>query len=113
MARFCADHRVSKSSFYHWQKKVGRQVTDEVSRQTFCQVGSAGNGTTFQPVTVVPAVAGVSIRLPGGTLIEVDASHLDAIRVIIAETVLAETARAKHCRVRPGRTFFHHSLART
>jgi len=41
----------------------------------------------FRPVTVMPSMCGVVIRLPGGTRIEVDANHLDAIRAVVAETV--------------------------
>ena len=82
VARFCAMERVSVASFYHWRKKIGRQSLRKVDSAPDHNVYPA-----FQPVTVVPAVPGVSVRLPGGTRIEVGAEHLDAIRAVVAETV--------------------------
>ena len=76
VAPFCARERVSVASFYHWRKKLGPQVP---RRPTSVR------GDVFQPVAVVPAAWGVSIRLPGGTQIEVRAEHLDTVRAVIAE----------------------------
>ena len=76
VAPFCARERVSVASFYHWRKKLGPQVP---RRPTSVR------GDVFQPVAVVPAAWGVSIRLPGGTQIEVCVEHLDTIRAVIAE----------------------------
>jgi hypothetical protein len=49
-------------------------------------------------VTVVPpdrlATGGIVIQLPGGTRIEVDANHLDAIRAIVAEMLRADHDQA-------------------
>lgn len=50
----------------------------------------ATGGGMFQPVTVLPATCGLVVRLPGGTRIEVDAAHLEAIRAVVAETVRAD-----------------------
>jgi hypothetical protein len=44
----------------------------------------------FRPVTVVSGTCGLVVRLPGGTRIEVNAAHLDAIRAVVAETVRAD-----------------------
>jgi hypothetical protein len=82
VARFCAMEHVSVASFYHWRKKIGRQSLRKVGSAPDHKVYPA-----FQPVTVVPAVPGVSVRLPGGTQIEIGAAYLDAIRVVVAETV--------------------------
>ena len=76
VAPFCARERVSVASFYHWRKKIGPQA---LRRPTSVR------GDVFQPVAVVPAASGVSIRLPGGTQIEVRAEHLDTVRAVIAE----------------------------
>ena len=76
VAPFCARERVSVASFYHWRKKLGPQVP---RRPTSVR------GDVFQPVAVVPAAWGVSIRLPGGTRIEVPAERLDTVRAVIAE----------------------------
>ena len=76
VARFCARERVSVASFYHWRKKLGPQALRQPT---------SVRGDVFQPVTVVPAVCGVAIRLPGGTQIEVRAEHVDAVRAVIAE----------------------------
>ncbi len=79
VARFCAVERVSVSSFYYWQKKLGPQTL----RSSACADGRE----VFRPVTVVPAVCGVLFRLPGGTRIEVGAEHLEALRVVVAEAM--------------------------
>ena len=98
VARFCVMEHVSVASFYHWRKKIGGQSVHKIGRRALRPVGSAQDRNAFpafRSVTVVPAACGVSIRLPGGTLIEVGATHLDAIRTVVAETVLADTALAK------------------
>ena len=83
VARFCTQERVSVASFYHWRKKLGAEAAKR--RRPV-------RGEGFQPVAVVPApsagvpaTAGVAIVLSGGTRIEVDAAHLDAVRTVIAE----------------------------
>ena len=76
VARFCARERVSVASFYHWRKRLGPETPH---RRT------AVRGDVFQPVAVVSAASDVSIRLPGGTQIEVRAERLDTVRAVIAE----------------------------
>ena len=72
VAPFCARERVSVASFYHWRKKLGPQVP---RRPTSVR------GDVFQPVALVPAAWGVSIRLPGGTQIEVIASEGTCVQI--------------------------------
>ncbi len=106
VARFCAIERVSESSFYYWQKKLGpqalRRPTRAEDRDTRAKNhdacaedrgARAENRDVFQPVTVVPAACGVLVRLPGGTRIEVGTEHLDAIRAVVAETVRVDRCR--------------------
>ena len=57
VARLCAKERVSVASFYYWRKKLGPQGRPQPVPE---------NDDAFQPVTVVSAAVGVSIRLPGG-----------------------------------------------
>ena len=109
VARFCAREGVSVASFYHWRKMLGhkgrrRRTTDGHPRH---RTGPAGGRGVFQPVAVVPAargvvtvasrcvpaVRGVSIQLPCGTRIEVDAGDLDALRTVVAEVVRADSGR--------------------
>jgi hypothetical protein len=96
VARFCAAEHVSESSFYYWRKKLGLRRR---GRAVGAEDRAAGCGSRraitndqriFRPVTVVPAACGVVVRLPGGTRIEVDASQLDVIRAVVAETVRAD-----------------------
>lgn len=96
VARFCAAERVSESSFYYWQKKLGPQRRD---RAVGAEDRAAGRGSwrvitndqrIFQPVTVVQAACGVVVRLPGGARIEVAAGQLDTLRAVVAETVRAD-----------------------
>lgn len=86
VARFCARERVSVASFYYWRKRVGPQAT-AASTATARGRGAPVRGEAFQPVAVVPAGGDISIRLPGGTRIEVRAARLDAVRAVIAEVV--------------------------
>lgn len=114
VARFCAAEGVSESSFYYWQKKLGsiqrRPPARAENRATRCvddPVRRADRGGLaedrdacfedrglFQPVTVVPAMSGVVVRLPGGTQIEVAAGQLDAIRAVVAATVSVSASKA-------------------
>ena len=96
VGRFCAAEQVSESSFYYWQKKLGALRR---GRGVGAEDHAAGCGTRravtrdrslFRPVAVVPAPCGVVVRLPGGTRIELEASPLDIIRAVVAETVRAD-----------------------
>ncbi len=122
VARFCAVEHLSESSFYYWQKKLrpqtlqrsarredhGTRVEDRSTCATDYGAGTEGRGAcpedrnVFQPVTVVPVTCGVVIQLPGGARIEVDADHLDAIRVVVAETVRVDQDHAVERSVSPG-----------
>lgn len=87
--RFCARERVSVASFYYWRKKLepcSDARAEGRRRQALGQSVSERAGV-FQPVTVVPAMSGVWIHLPGGTQIEVRAEHPGAVRAVIAEVV--------------------------
>ncbi len=111
VARFCAVEQISESSFYYWQKKLRPQPllrptrAEDHDRPARAEgrnrpAGTEGRGAcsedrgVFRPVTVVPVTCGVVIRLPGGTRIEVDADHLDAIRAVVAETVRVDQGHA-------------------
>jgi len=106
VARFCADEKMSESSFYYWQKKLGpqslRRPARAEDRDTRAKTrsfrakdrgASADSGGVFRAVTVVPTVCGVVVRLPGGAQIEVDADPLEAIRAIVAQTVRVDRDR--------------------
>jgi hypothetical protein len=87
--RFCVQERVSVASFYYWRKKCepGSQAgVEDRRRQALDRPASARVGV-FQPVTVMPAMSGVWIHLPGGTRIEVRAEYPEAVRAVIAEVV--------------------------
>ena len=109
VARFCAREGVSVASFYHWRKKLGHEgrrrcMTDGHPRH---RTGPTGGRGVFQPVAVVPAARGlvtvasrcvpaaraVSIQMPCGTRVEVDAGDLDALRTVVAEVVRADRGR--------------------
>ena len=101
VARFCAAEHVSEASFYYWRKRLGPRKLGRLRRGWAMGVEdrAAGRGNpraitenrnVFRPVTIVPATYGVVLRLPGGTRIDVDAEHLDAIRAVVAETMRVE-----------------------
>jgi hypothetical protein len=83
VVRFCSQEGVSLASFYHWRKKL----VPRASRQR----GAARLGA-FRALTLVPAAAGVSIHLAGGTRIEVRTENLEAIRAVVAEAVRLDGA---------------------
>ena len=87
--RFCVQERVSVASFYYWRKKCEprSQAGVEGRRQQALDRPACARAGVFQPVTVVPAVSGVWVHLPGGTRIEVRAEHPEAVRAVIAEVV--------------------------
>jgi len=99
VTRFCAREGISVASFYHWRRKLGPPVRLRPPE---------GRGGVFQPVTVVPTAADVSIQLPGGTQIEVRAEHLAAVQAVVAEVARVdrgvEEARAPHGREPAGRS---------
>lgn len=107
VVRFCSVERVSESSFYYWQKRLGPQARRRCTRaegRDACSedrgVRAEGRDTgaedhgAFRAVTVVPTTGGVVLRLPGGARIEVGTDHLDAIRAVVAETVRVDYGQA-------------------
>jgi hypothetical protein len=96
VARFCAAEHVSVSSFYYWQKKLGPLRRGRAVGAEDRAAGPGGRPTVtedrrvFRPVTVMPATYSVVVRLPGGARIDVEASQLDTIRAVVAETVRAD-----------------------
>ncbi len=123
VARFCSGERVSVASFYYWRKKLGQtalrrrvparpgvfrqvavvQAAPELDRAAAAVVPVApaswrSTRTAVAPVAAagVAAASRVSIQLPCGTRIEVDAAHLDAVRTVIGEvTCLNRSPEAK------------------
>jgi putative transposase len=77
---FCRGEGVSAATFYHWRKKLVRAP----GRRPL------GKRDAFRPVMVTPAVAGLSVRLPGGAELEVPRENLDAIRAVVAELVRSQ-----------------------
>ena len=105
VARFCDGERVSVASFYRWRKVLGPVAERRRGRRRSRRRGPAPSGVFRQievasaPPALVPAWAAsaevvaasrVSIHLPCGTRIEVDAEHLDAVRAVIAEVARVE-----------------------
>ena len=83
VARFCGGERVSLASLYYWRKKLGPMARPRrgLTRPgVFRQIA-----VVAAPPGVVPAASRVSIQLPCGTRIEVDAEHLEAVRAVVAE----------------------------
>ena len=94
VARFCSGERVSVASFYHWRKKLGQAALRRrvpARPGTFRQIAvvPAVSGLVPALPTVVPAASRVSIQLPCGTRIEVDAEHLDVVRAVVGEVARA------------------------
>ena len=94
VARFCDGERVSVASFYYWRKKLGETASRRRTRSrlgVFRQVAVVPAPPAMIPDTLaeVPASSRISIQLPCGTRIEVDAGHLDAVRAVVGEVAHA------------------------
>ncbi len=91
VARFCSGERVSVASFYYWRRKLqqaARRGRMPAPPGVFRQIAVV----PAPPAMVSAASAGapaVSIQLPCGTRIEVDAEHVDAVRAVVGEVVRA------------------------
>ena len=74
VAPFCQDEGISVSSFYQWRKKLQPlpQPTAPADRA----------GASFTPVRVV-ASPSVTVRLPGGTYLEVPATDPELLRLAL------------------------------
>lgn len=101
VARFCGGEGVSVASFYHWRKKLGQAAPRRrgpAGRGAFRQVAVVRAPAAVVPAgpagapagpALVPAASRVSIQLPCGTRIEVDAKQLDALRAVVGEVARA------------------------
>ncbi len=91
VARFCSGERVSVASFYYWRRKLqqaARRGRMPARPGVFRQIAVV----PAPPAMVSAASAGdptVSIQLPCGTRIELDAEHVDAVRAVVGEVVRA------------------------
>jgi hypothetical protein len=92
VARFCAKERVSAPSFYYWRRRLAQH---SVSKPRKREAGKppnrrSRNPRSFQPVTVMPVAAGLTIHLPRGARIDVPAEHLEIVQTVVREVVQAE-----------------------
>jgi hypothetical protein len=96
VARFCAKEGVSPPSFYYWQKMLARKPSTKPSkRRTVRQARRRPQKSrSFQPVTVMPASAGLAIHLPHGARIDVPTGNIEIVRTVVHEVVRADQAFA-------------------
>lgn len=84
-ADFCAAEGVSVASFYAWRRKLG------LATPRPAKTPSKG---AFQQLVISENSAAVSVRLPGGIVLEVAAGQEAALRAVVAELVRAIRQRA-------------------
>lgn len=84
VTRFCQDEGVSVPSFYHWRKRL--QQSPRANQEANL---AAAN---FAPVRLV-ASASVSVRLPGGTQLEVPAGDLEVLQSAIRTLAQVDAQR--------------------
>ncbi len=101
VARFCARERVSVASFYYWRRKLqqaARRGRMPARPGVFRQVAVVpAPPAMVSPASAVASAASagdpgaptVSILLPCGTRIELDAEHVDAVRAVVGEVARA------------------------
>jgi hypothetical protein len=72
VARFCEREDVAVATFHYWRRKCrGEVVTPELTR------------AEFAPVEVVHG-SGVTIRFPGGAVMEIPDPREDVLRALVA-----------------------------
>ena len=76
-AEFCEFEGVSVASFYAWRRKLA------LTRPRPAKPAPSA----FQQLVVSESAAAVSVRLPGGILVEVASGQEAALRVVVAELV--------------------------
>ena len=81
---FCLAEGISKSSFYHWRRKLA--PSRRPALPTRQQTKQTNGHSVFELVTIATAVT-VVIRLPDGTLIEVPAHSEQTLRAIVCQLV--------------------------
>ncbi len=101
VARFCSGERVSVASFYYWRRKLqqaarrgGRPARPGVFRQVAVvpappAMVSAASAVASAASVGDPGAPTVSIQLPCGTRIELDAEHVEAVRAVVGEVARA------------------------
>ena len=80
VADFCRVEHVSQASFYLWRRRVAEASSDELPQDR--KNGTEKESPRFQSVVVTPHNAqGVTIRLPGGAVIELgqDATMIEHV----------------------------------
>ncbi len=86
IAAFCRGEGVSEASFYQWRRRL--------ARPTEARKGKADKATGgFTPVRLA-AVTGVTVRLPGGTQLQVPTSDPQVLRLVIATLARVDARRA-------------------
>jgi hypothetical protein len=85
VARFCQREGVSVPAFYHWRKKLQRP------RQTPAPPPPAPKQTTpvFTPLRLV-ASSSVTVRLPGGTQLELPTADPQVLQLALAALAQAD-----------------------
>ena len=90
VSEFCEREGVSAASLYQWRQKL---ATVEQNKKNSDHDGELPG---FQRVQVAPSLAGVSIRLPDGTVIDLN-SDLATIEFVIGCLLDRQTAEAGGC----------------
>ena len=86
VAAFCREEGVSEASFYHWRRRLADPSAQE-------RGGEADSTAGFRPVRVLRA-AQISVRLPGGTRLQVPSSDPEAVRLVIETLARLDAQRA-------------------
>jgi hypothetical protein len=84
VVRFCQEEGVSVPSFYHWRKKLQSPACEEVNDAA----------ASFQPVRWVASPCVVTVRLPGGTQLDVPTADAPALRLTLQMLVEADAQRS-------------------
>ncbi len=84
VTQFCQDEGVSVASFYHWRKKLQQpaQTSEKVN----------DSAASFTPVRVV-ASPNVTVRLPGGTQLDVPTVDRQVLQLTIQTVVQVDAQR--------------------
>jgi hypothetical protein len=111
VARFCEQEGVSTASFYGWRRRLAddrvprrsdggqRRASPQAVNGPLAAVNgplaveNAEDASPFQIVRVTPAVATLSIHLPGGARLEAPTGSRDTVRDILRELTRPDATR--------------------
>lgn len=86
VAQFCKNEGVSQPTFYHWKKRLHGSASqrETIHRKPRHRQSASLTTSAFKPVWITAHAAVVTIRLPGGMVMELG-PDLQAIEQVVGQ----------------------------